>query len=150
MKVLSGTEVFSAGDDIWFLSDERTALFFRLNWLLNFQIENALKFEPRALPPRVLSILNECALKNYDFVESTIVPSQPYLIASENFVPNLWTIIVPKLKSEQEWIKKISQVWTQMNLKKARLFLPSGSNAGEFESLFSQAEQKENLSLVIA
>lgn len=152
MNVLSAKDAFSAGDDIWFLLPQPTAIFHRINWLLNFQISKALKHQSQELPATVKKIVDQCALKSFDFIENAN-DSSPLLVAASDFLPTQWIVVVNSEeysgKNLSVWSKKISNIWASLNVKRARVFLPVGLNAGELEKHWQGIDRHNELSVVV-
>ena len=115
-KRLSYHTALTPGADLWVLSK---ASFWakKLDWYVNFQIS-------KPPPHPSLSSRQIKQLKEWELPHFSSTPTYDVLmIASENFLPNLQTVILP-FKNLPLWIEQVHKIWVDLNHPSLRLFLP--------------------------
>lgn len=115
-KQLSYHTALTPGADLWILP--KTSFWAKkLDWYVNFQISK---------PPPHPS-LSSRQIKSLKELDLPYFPSTPtydvLMIASENFLPNLQTVILP-FEDLQLWIEQVHKIWANLNHPSLRLFLP--------------------------
>jgi hypothetical protein len=132
IQSLTRDQAFDPGAELWVLPKSNLAYLDRLNWLLNFQITEAGHHQPHALPTLVQDILNKCELRSLDFIESH---PENLLIASREFVPSEWVLLVAD--SKKPWIFETFKSWMSLGKPRLRVFLPADVSIAQFQKEWS-------------
>lgn len=149
MTVLAEKDSFISGDDIWIVTPNESNIFYRINWLMNFQLSKALKHKSPQLPEVIQTILKECELSSFEFTEPKNNTELPILVSAIDFLPTKWIVLLEKNSDLQDWSFKISAILNSLNLNAGRLFLPSEINASEFYQAWSSCTKEKTLSFVV-
>ena len=124
IKQLSYHTALTPGSDLWVLSEKKYSFWTRkIDWYLNFQISR--KFSHTNLSSdQVERLTNEWELPYFKLdLDNT---NKALMIASESFLPNTKTIILPFInKHLTSWICEALKVWENIKYPSLRLFLPN-------------------------
>ncbi len=119
LKQLSHAASMSSGHNIWVLADLPNSRWTqRLNWYLNFHIRQT--FPSREKSSALKKTISLCDL---NLKETALKTPAPLLIASQDLLPNRWTIIIP-YETKTQWFQQLTEVVEKINSKSVRLFLP--------------------------
>lgn len=147
LKVLSASNSFNTGADLWIAPDFTESRFApRLDWYMNFQISHSLNHQKAQLSSRLDSILKQTQLLHLDFIEDV---QSGTLFSTENVLPNRWVLILPKSQPLNTWCERISNKWEGLRRPSLRVFLPKDVAAATFEKAWSRVQSFDDLSLVL-
>ena len=79
-------QALGASDDLWILSETKSSLFLRMNWLLNFQLTAALRHKTPTISKEIEEILSKCELRTMSFSDEA-AESPIWLIGSMSHLP---------------------------------------------------------------
>jgi hypothetical protein len=126
-------QAFSPGADLWLMPDlSQSKWARRIDWYLNFQFQRA---KLRAKPQHSLG-MNQ-VLQDSELSAPVFALSQdaPFMIASEDKLPNQATVFVPIVNSNKiTWINQCNSIWKNFGSPKFRVFLPKEIRPDEFIS----------------
>lgn len=95
MVSLPQDQAFSPGDDLWILSETSSALFRRMDWLINFQMQRALERKSPEIPAKISEILKNSAMGGMDFIEKSPCHLPMWLFGVENYITCRWLLLYP-------------------------------------------------------
>ena len=129
--------VFGAGSDLWIVPERNSSHFVqKMDWLLNFQISKATQHQSPTLPKQVLQILENAALKDYDWAPSS---NDSLLILSSQCLPNRWVMVLRGSDRIETWAEQAVQKWKKMKSPSVRVFLPHGTGKNRFADLWKKS-----------
>lgn len=134
VPILSKNEAFYPGEDLWLLADLTHSLWAKkLNWYLNFQIETT-PMHHFVIKPQLSAIMDKYSINEK---KHPTRKNSPLLIASQDLVPNKWTLVVPYQNSEQ-WLNQIKNIIEEMKIKSVRVFSPEKLELSDLVTFFSE------------
>lgn len=146
-QILSQASSFNAGAELWVIPELKNCNSApKLDWLLNFQIAKTSRHQAKELPQATQRILKLCELKEYDFISNE---HDCLMIISKHLVPANWVVVVKNSENFESWVKTIFQKWRGLAYPSLRVFLPTGTEAARFESLWHAEGGTDQLSLVV-
>lgn len=124
IKQLSYHTALTPGSDLWVLSEKQHSFWTqKIDWYLNFQISR--KFPHIKLSQdQIKKLTNEWELPH--FKPNLGNKDKVLMIASESFLPNTKTIILPFIKKNlTSWVCEVLKIWENIKYPSLRLFLPN-------------------------
>lgn len=132
VSALSQANALNPGADLWILSDlEKSPWIAKIDWYLNFQICRASRHQSQFLPQFLADVLENTELEKKNI---PLDKSSPLMIASQEFLPNKWVVILPWSENMTAWSAQAFQIWQKLNQPSLRIFLPPGQSAGNFQT----------------
>ncbi len=146
---MEANPAFTAGADLWIVPERKKSRQVQhLDWYLGFQIAKSVQHQSPVLSDKVTSILDACALKNYDFAESTSEEQDALLILSSRTLPNRWVMVLRGSDNLESWTAEAIHKWKKMNSPSLRVFLPEGCKQSEMQKLWKKLGGPESVQLI--
>ncbi len=123
IKQLSYHTALTPGSDLWILSEKKYSFWTgKIDWYLNFQISR--KFPHIGLScDQIKKLTNEWELPHFKL--NLTSENRALMIASESFLPNTKTVILPFINRQlRHWIDEALKVWKNIEYPSLRLFFP--------------------------
>lgn len=144
--VLSSTQSFNSGSDLWVLPDfNHSKLVCKIDWLTNFQLGRLERKTPPKISDELETILQKTEFPRFNQLNIT----EPLLIPSEQRLPNRWVGIVPFHGDLNPWCKKILKLYEDLNQPSLRIFLPTNLSMNQFTETWRSISSLEDFSLVL-
>ena len=127
IKQLSYHTALTPGSDLWILSEKKYSFWTqKIDWYLNFQISR--KFPHITLShEQIKKLTHEWELPHFKLDLDN--EKRTLMIASENFLPNTKTVILPFSHQQlRSWVDKALRIWKNIKCPSLRLFLPNDHN----------------------
>ena len=124
IKQLSYHTALTPGSDLWVLSEKEFSFWTgKIDWYLNFQISR--KFPHISLScDQIKRLTDEWELPHFKLDSDS--ENRALMIASENFLPNTKTVILPFMSQQlKPWIDEALKIWKNIKCPSLRLFLPN-------------------------
>ncbi len=145
MNILSPTEAFSQGSELWIIPDRRNSYWARrIDWHLQFLISRSMAHESPQISPELKRIVTDNEIDNEI---GDISKSAPLLIFSVDLLPNRETVHLPFGNNFKTWIERASSVWQNLKKPTVRVFLPRTQNIDEFKNHW--ADLDDTVSVVV-
>lgn len=124
------TNLYSEESDLWiFAPPEHSAWAARMDWYLNWQMCKGLahtRMSGEELPE----------------VATFITKDAPILIASKDRLPAKSCLVLPLLKGEKTWLKKVHAIAHGLGAKKIQVFLSPGMKSEMAKEYWREWEPK--------
>ena len=124
IKQLSYHTALTPGSDLWILSEKEYSFWTqKIDWYLNFQISR--KFPCIELSDeKIKQLTNDWQLPYFKL--NLDLKNRAVMVASEHFLPNTKTVILPFIsKSLESWVYEALRVWENIKHPSLRLFFPN-------------------------
>lgn len=136
MNVLSATEAFSEGSELWIIPDRRNSFWARrIDWHLQFLISRSMIHESPQISPELKRIVTDNEIDNEI---GDISKSAPLLIFSVDLLPNRETVHLPFGNNFKTWIDRAATVWQNLKKPSVRIFLPRAQDVDEFNKIWPE------------
>jgi hypothetical protein len=146
---MQGNPAFASGADLWIVPERKKSRQVQhLDWYLGFQIAKSVQHQPATLSDKVTSILDACALKNYDFAGPSGEELDALLILSSRTLPNRWVMVLKGSDNLEGWATEAIRKWKKMNSPTLRVFLPEGCKQSEMQKLWKRLGGPESAQLI--
>ena len=124
IKQLSYHTALTPGSNLWILSEKRYSSWTRkIDWYLNFQISRNFPHIDLS-DEKIKQLVNDWQLPHFKLDLDR--KNRAIMIASENFLPNTKTVILPFIgESLESWICEALRVWKNLQHPSVRLFFPN-------------------------
>lgn len=147
LSVLSQASALNPGSSLWVIPDlEKSHWTAKLDWYLNFQICKSSRHSLKNLPPALSQFLNDSELADKSLPSN---PSYPLMIATEELLPNKWTVVIPWENDMTKWREQVFKIWQDLKEPSLRVFLPPGQNAGDLQTPWRNRESFEDFTVVL-
>ncbi|MBX2988972.1 MAG: hypothetical protein KF802_13870 [Bdellovibrionaceae bacterium] len=146
-QVLSAASAFNPGNDLWIVPDaDNSRWVLKLDWYLNFQIQQAGRHAPSELSGGMNELLGEI-----DWPAPQIPPQKknPLMISVDSRLPARWLVVVPHPEPLSDWIARLLEVWGGLRKPSLRVFLPTGLPAGRFNEEWKRHSHFDDMTLVL-
>jgi hypothetical protein len=137
---LSTDQALSPNDDLWILSETSSSLFHRLDWLLNFQLTQALTHKSPVLSEKITAIVEQCGLRSISFKGK---PQNAFwLVGSHSFLPCDWLLLAPvkNFSDLDEWWTTLQSRIESLGSTHVRFFLSSEISPASLSKLSGKSE----------
>lgn len=145
-QILSQAGALNSGFPLWIFPDRKHSIWLRkLDWYLGFQIAKSYIHKHPNMAPALLELTARLELP---IPKITVHPHAPLLISTESLLPNKKTIMLPFYENLSSWVSQITTIWETLSKPKLKLFLPTGINPSESQSLFLSLIPSETIVFV--
>ncbi len=147
IQILSSASSLNPGSDLWVMPHiKQSHSSQKLDWYLNFQLRRMAPYQAPKLAEPLVDIVSQCELPvSTNFIES----QSPLMIASTQFLPNKWTVMLPnELSDLRSWTHQAYLVWTNLKNPSLRVFLPPKELTTNFQDLWSSFSNFKDFTVV--
>lgn len=147
-QTLPEANALNPGANLWILPDSKASNWtLKINWYSNFQFLKASKKKNLKMSADLKKLIDDY---HCDQISIKTDKTAPLMVATNSFLPNNQTVLIPYTDEPRSWAIKCHYIWKKLGSPSLRLFLPKQISASSLNSLWPQQDplNEETLSAV--
>ena len=136
MRILTKGSALTLGSELWVIPDPQNSSWAsQIDFYSNALISRAETHTPKDIAPALAQILKDEGIPH----ERPAPSSRPLLLATQEGLPNLKTLVLQFTGDTGTWFQEIEKSWKQLGSPSLRVFLPRGVAATKFETFWKKS-----------
>jgi hypothetical protein len=127
MQVISRSQAFNAGAQLWVIPNASDNVVRRIDWYLNFQLSRARLHQKQPVAPALKSVLIENEMGDFS---TDVTADSPLAVIAGDRLPAELVVELP-YTSPLKWLETVHAIWERFDKPRLRIFAPDALPAAQ-------------------